>query len=297
MSVLSSPQGTPERVWSLVAGLAAIGGECDRQTFDALLNPGYKKDDLVVRAKDTLAANAHGAASSLGLIPAGREKAKLAPGLDLADMSAFADHVHDHLSSLNSGATDSAILEAYAWVAAESDKQGGLGWVYEMGRVQFADRANAALVGADEDGHMMNPTKVVAWRRWLAFLGLGVSIPIPNAPDFPSPTARLGRELQRTGLSSRVEMPAGQFLELLAARMPYLDSGRLYVQACQRIGHKPSGRRLSPLLSNALRELHDEGTLNFRLTGDASTHVRLAEDFAHAFSAFTAVGLLPATVP
>ena len=68
MSVLSSPQGTPERVWSLVAGLVALGGETDRETFDALLNPGYVKDGEQVRAKDTLAANALGAASSLGVV-------------------------------------------------------------------------------------------------------------------------------------------------------------------------------------------------------------------------------------
>jgi hypothetical protein len=67
VTVLGSPQGTPERVWSLVAGLAALGGETDRQTFDALLNPGYMKDGVSVRANDILAANALGAASSLGL--------------------------------------------------------------------------------------------------------------------------------------------------------------------------------------------------------------------------------------
>ena len=83
MSVLSSPQGTPERVWSLVAGLSALGGECDRQTFDSLLNPGFMKDGVLVRAKDSLAADALGAASSLGLIKAGREMAALIPGINL----------------------------------------------------------------------------------------------------------------------------------------------------------------------------------------------------------------------
>ena len=105
-SVLSSPQGTPERVWSLVAGLIALGGECDRPTFEALLNPGYVKDGVLVRAKDTLAGDALGAASSLGLVKAGPDKAVLTSGLNLGDAMAFADYVHDRLSSLKSGETE-----------------------------------------------------------------------------------------------------------------------------------------------------------------------------------------------
>ena len=34
MSVLTRPQGVPERVWSLVGGLSALGGTTDRATLD-----------------------------------------------------------------------------------------------------------------------------------------------------------------------------------------------------------------------------------------------------------------------
>jgi hypothetical protein len=187
-------------------------------------------------------------------------------------------------------------LDAYSWLAAESDRQRGLGWIYDLGREQFADDANAALVGEDDDGRLMNTTKVVAWRRWLAFIGLGVPIPIPNTVDFPTPTARLARELERAGISPGTVMPAEQFLTLLAGRMPYLDRGRLFAQACQRIGHRPSGQRLSPLLSVALRDLHDDGILRLTLSGDASTHIQLAEDPATSVDAFTAVIIFPVEV-
>jgi hypothetical protein len=293
MTVLSSPQGTPERVWSLVAGLAALGGKTDRQTFDALLNPGYVKDGVAVRANDTLAANALGAASSLGLVEASRDTARLAAGVDLHDSPDFADYVHDRLSSLKSGEPDSAILDAYSWLGAESDRKAGLGWIFDLGREQFADDANAALVGQDEDGRLMNTTKVVAWRRWLTFIGLGIPLPIANMPDFPSPTARIARELRRAGIEPGAVMPAEQFLTTLASRMPYLDRGLLFTQACQRIGHAPSSRRLSPLLSVALRDLHDDETIRLLLSGDASTHVRLAEDAAHSIDAFTSVSIFP----
>lgn len=290
MSVLSSPQGTPERVWSLVAGLSALGGECEREVFDALLNPGYTREGSLVQAKDTLAGNALGAASSLGLIEAGREKATLAAGLEFADSTALADFVHDRLSLLKTGETDSPILEAYAWLAAESDRKGGIGWIFELGREQFADAANTALVGEDDDGRLMNTTKVVAWRRWLLFLGLGTQLPVSNVPDFPSPTARLLRELERAN-SLGTSMPAEQFLTVLSSRMPYLDRGRLFIQACERIGHTPSHRRLSPFLSIALRDLHEEGALKLNLSGDASSHVQLAQDPAHGIDAFTSVNI------
>jgi hypothetical protein len=297
MSVLSSPQGTPERVWSLIAGLVAIGSECDRETFDALLNPGYQKDGAEVRANKVLAANAVGAATSLGLVQAGREKVTLTTDRNLDGVSEFAEYVHDHLSSLKSGETDSAILEAYAWLVAKSHQQGQLDWIYTSGRDEFADMANAALVGEDDDGRLINTTKVVAWRRWLTFLGLGVTLPLPstNKPDYPTPTARLVRELNRAGISPNTVMSAEQFISLVAGRMPYLDRGRLFTQACQRIGHTPSGRRVSPLLSLALRDLHDDKVLGLILSGDASTHLQLTpEDPAHSFNAFTAVNIFPA---
>jgi len=180
--------------------VAGCSGECDREIFDALLNPGYLKDGEEVRANKTLAANAVGAATSLGLVEAGRDKATLTAGRNLVDASDFADYVHDHLSSLKSGETDSAILDAYAWLAAESHRQGQLEWIYDLGREEFADKANAALVGEEDDGRLMNTTKVVAWRRWLAFLGLGVALPLPNTPDFPTTGGERPRWFQHSRL-------------------------------------------------------------------------------------------------
>lgn len=292
MSVLSNPQGTPERVWSLVAGLAALGGSSERAAYDSLLNPGFSRDGIEIRAKDSLSGNAHGAALSLKLVEAGRDRAALLiePPLNFA---AFADHVHDRLVGLSSGETDAPILDAFAWIAAESDRRGGLDWIYQTGREEFADLANGALVGEDDDGRIMNPTKVVAWRRWLSFLGLGVALPFERTPDFPSPADRVSRELRRAALAANTSLSAGEFVSLIAARMPYLDRGRLFNQACARIGHVPTTGRLSPLLSIALRDLHDEGAISLRPSGDAAERLRLSEDSAHAIDAFSTVICFP----
>lgn len=293
MSVLARPQGLPDRVWSLVAGLNALGGRTDRATFEALINPGFTRDNVFIQTKAELARDTLGAASSLGLVDYDRNEATLKEGLGFASADDLADHLHDHLSSLAPSDTNAVMLEAYAWVAAESDRQGDLGWIYDWGRDEFADKANEALVGEDEDGHPMNQYKAVAWRRWLHFMGLGVPLPIAGIPDFPSPAARISRELARMELPFDQEIPAGSFLAGLAERMPYLDGGRLFVQACQRMQHNPRPNALSPLYSAALRDLHDNGTLVLRPRGDASGATRLTEDDSHLIQTFNLV-IVPA---
>ena len=194
--------------------------------------------------------------------------------------------------ALEGSAADVVILEAFAWLVAESDRSGGLEWIYQSGRDEFADKANTGLSGKE-----MNTTKLVAWRRWLAFLGLGVAMPNDrNAPDFPSPATRIARELARADLTAGTSLLAGDFLELLGQRMPYLDRGRLFIQACQRIGHTATRGRLSPLVSVALRDLHDDHTLRLVPSGDAAERVRLSEDIAHAIDAFTTVIVFPGEI-
>jgi len=288
MTLLSSPQGTPERVWSLVAGLSALGGTLQRVTYDGLLNPGFERDGEEVKAKASLAADAHNAALSLNLVESSRDQVMLSVSAP-QDFASFADLVHDRLVALEGGDADTTILEGFAWIVAESDRQGGLEWIYQSGRDEFADKANAGLLGKE-----MNTTKAVAWRRWLTFMGLGITMPHDrNAPDFPSPAARIARELGRAGFVTGAKLPAREFLELLSQRMPYLDRGRLFLQACQRIGYVSTSGRLSPLLSAALRDLHDDHTLQLVPSGDAAERVRLSEDSAHTIDAFTTVILFP----
>ena len=288
MTLLSSPQGTPERVWSLVAGLSSLGGTLHRADYDGLLNPGFERDGNEVKAKPTLAADAHNAALSLNLVESSRDQVTLSV-TPPEDFMGFADLVHDRLVALESGGADSTILEGFAWIVAETDRQGGLEWIYQSGRDEFADKANEGLAGKE-----MNTTKAVAWRRWLMFIGLGVAMPHDrNAPDYPSPAARIARELERSGLVSGAKLPASEFLKLLTQRMPYLDRGRLFLQACQRMGHVSTSGRLSPLLSAALRDLHDDHTLHLVPSGDAAERVRLSEDSAHTIDAFTTVIVFP----
>jgi hypothetical protein len=286
MSVLSSPQGTPERVWSLLAGLAALGGTCKRDTFDALLNPGFIRNGDEIKAETSLASNARAAATSLGFIS--NEKDSQALKVELpATLIGFADLVHDRLVELDSNHVDSVLLEAYAVMIAKSDQLSETSWIYQVTRDDYLELLNQGL-GRRE----MNPTKEVAWRRWLAFLGLSVPVPT-STPNFPSPAARILRELQRADIQPKSKKPAKEFVSFLAERMPYLDGGPLFAEACRQLEHKPEVGRLSPLLSVALRDLNDDGSIKLIPIGDSGERMRLSEDISHRIDAFSIVEFFP----
>ena len=284
MSVLARPQGYPERVWALVAGLAALGGRTDRDGFKALLNPGFARNGGLVQANPDLANDALGAASSLGLVDLDRNEAALPVSVEPASVesvSALADHLHDRLANLPAGDTNAVILDTYAWIVAESDRRGDSGWIYDLDSKALADQASVALA-EDEDGRPMNSTKLPAWRRWLLFMGLCIPFPSATSPELLlSPTPRIAREIRRAGLQVGVEILGADFLAALAARMPYLDGGALFMEACRRIGHVPRPRGVSPLLSAALRDLHDEGVIALRARGDAADGLRLVDEPSH----------------
>lgn len=290
MSLLSSPQGTPERIWSLIGGLAALGGSASRADYDALLNPGYVRDGMDVQAKDTLAGDSHSAIKSLAITEVADGKINLTIDPPLT-AQVFADQIHDLLLS-PANDSDAVVLEAYASLLTACDAKGGAEWIFETGRPDQANALNEGLAGGS--GNEMNATKMASWQRWLAFLGLGTTTPlVQDSSDFPSPARRIARELERAGLAKGASLSANDFAALLAQRMPYLDGGRLFVQACQRRGHSPTPGRLSPLVSAALRDLHDSQTIRLVPTGDAAGVLRLTEDDTHPISAFATAVIFP----
>lgn len=291
MSLLSSPQGTPDRIWSLIGGLAALGGSASRGDYGALLNPGYVRDGSEVQAKDTLAGDTHSAIKSLNITETssgGEIKLTIDPP---TSAQIFSDQIHDLLLS-PANDSDAVILEAYASLLVACDALGNAEWIYETGRAEQANVLNEALEGGS--GSAMNATKMASWQRWLFFLGLGTTVPlVQETADFPSPARRVARELERAGLANGTRLPASEFAALLAQRMPYLDGGKLFAQACQRRGHSPTAGRFSPLVSAALRDLHDGQLIRLVPTGDAANRLRLTEDPAHPINAFTTAIIFP----
>ena len=269
-----------------MAGLATFGA-LSRLELESLLNPGFLKPGLDP-VKTVNIRQVIGAASSLGALEGDRASAMTDLQATALTQVEMADWTHDMLCGLGPDHKDAVILETYAWLAARSDHAGSMAWMHEMNADTFADAAVEGLVGVDDDGDVrMNKSKVVAWRRWLVFLGLATPLPSPLLPQ-PSPATRLRREFIRAGAAGTT-IAGQEFMALIAERLPYLDRGRLFLQACERLGRPPSPQRLSPMLSIALRDLEDEGSLAMTQLGDASGIIELAEDPAHLTKGFLSV--------
>lgn len=282
MSLLSATQGAPDRVWALVCALRSAGGVAPRAFADDWLNPGFERRETLVQEKPEAAAQTVYAAASLGAVATDDGQLTVASDCPVREAE-FRDWTHDRLAALDSGEKDAVVLETYAWMAAESDRQGSTRWMQEWTRDRFADEADKALPeGADDDGQRrVNTTKMPALRRWLEYVGLMTSLPLPNALPQAAPTARLIRELRRDGAPTGQEIAAAEFLARLARRCPYLDGGRMFEAAARRIGHRPEPRRLSPLLTAALHDLDDAGLLSLGVRGDSGDVYRMAPNQPH----------------
>lgn len=293
MSLLSSTQGTPERVWSLISLLAASGGRLERATAADCLNPGFTENTIQVAEKPSAFSQTLGAATSLGVVEAVHTDLQLDPACPTDSYAAFCDWVHARLISLDSTEKDAVVLETFAWVAVETDRQGSCNWLHDATNDAFADAADKALPpGDDDDGdRRINTVKLAAWRRWLLSLGLAVPLTIVGAAAHPLVDSRVARVVRSLEGQAGQDLSADAFLALLAPRLPYLDGGRMFLEAARRVGHALAPRRLSPILSATLRNLHDDGLIEMQLQGDAGNLMHLHQDRTHKVASFNSVVL------
>lgn len=277
MSLLSATQGTPERVLSAVQLLAAHGGTMPRADLIAWLNPNFLRSDQERAAPATAAEQTLSAASSLGLMTQTGGTYALAEDGDLASLDALADRTHDHLIAAADDHADSVLMQAFAHVARQTDHAQGVGWLQLSNKV-FADLIQTKLPprrGADAEKLLFNETKVSHFWRWMMFVGLATNLPDIN---YPYVAERLARELRRSGLPRGQEIPVRDVLATIAQRMPYLDGGSHFTAAADRLELPAAGRALSPLLSTALRDLHEDSVLVLGVRRDAPNIVSLADD-------------------
>lgn len=286
MSLLTDTQGTPERVWSAISAVAAEGGSLKRDDLWRWLNPPFVNGGHPRPSDVSAPKQAVGAAASLGLLSQEGGVYALTSALP-PHYAGFSDLVHDRLVAVGPDDPDYLVLEVFAWIGFEVDRLGP-----EYPATNFADAADHALKdpSVGDEARRFNSTKLAAWRRWVRFLGLAVSL--PSGPGFyPCVTERVGRELRRSGLATGVPLPANDVLNALALRMPYLDRGVLRTSVAARAGVANDASRVSRLLSSGLRDLHDEGRLILHSRGDAASYVTLFPDSFHGVQSVLAVTL------
>lgn len=279
MSLLSSTSGTPERVWSVVRLLDAHNGSLPRNELISWLSPPFRVGSLPRTVTGEPDGQATGAASSLELISSDAGAYHLTSPL-CPTFEDFANQVHSRLLATPEGHPDYIVLEAFAWLVIETEREGTTSWI-KMSNNLFADKVEAAIGSDDasEGGRRFNTSKLAAWRRWVSFVGLGTEL--ADVPFYPYVTERLEYELRNSGLPVNTAIGAQELLKVIAQRMPYLDGGAIFNRVCSEVKFEMPPRQISRILSTALRDLADDGVISIGMLGDSADLYTLAPDGLH----------------
>lgn len=299
MSLLSDTQGSADRIWSLLRLVDALGGTLQRDEALKWLAPPFGTDPaLAPSAQDSAVKQTVRAAASLGLVRTTPSTIELVGGRESAQLDDFAEAVHQRLCALSPEEADYVVLEAYAAVVVLTEKYGGTQWLRTRTASQLANTELAEILRTDPDAERrFNSTKFPHWVRWLTFLGLGIPQTVSGGQTtafYPTATERLQRALGQlvSEANEPLDLDVATFLARLGQFMPYLDGGVMFNELCQRARLAPMERRLSRVLSNALRDLHDDERLKLITVGDSASMYRLAKE-PHPVMAITAIRLFP----
>lgn len=282
MSLLSDTNYSPQRIYALLRLLEAQDGQLGFDSIRTWLKPTLRGVDQKGSEENTNIRQLLGATASLGLIGSPSQNQYRLTAPVPTTIEAFADAVHDRLVALDLDHADSIVLEAYAAMVVLTEAEQGTSWL-DVNAKDRAAKINKAVRAADadeedEEKNRFNATKFSPWKRWMIFLGLGVSM--PRSDFYPYPAQRLEREIARLGseqsLPITLEMEA--FLARVAERMPYLDGGRLFLASVDCVRLPPLGRRVSRVLSGTLRDLHDDKRLVLDAIGDAKEIYALTQE-------------------
>jgi len=289
MSLLSDTQGSPERVWSLLNLLAAHGGELNRDEVIQWLVPNIRrvsggKPIQNPPPNPSAAKQTIGAATSLKLVATGTDSVQLSIPDVPSTLEAFGDLVHARLLETSTDDPDYLILQVFAWFVVQCELSAGTEWIVKLSRDQLADKVVKDLQGSETGGDpIFNSTKYPFWRNWACFVGLGIDAPATLPSFFPYIYTRLAREVRRLGttLGFDTELDPNTFLNALAPQMPYIDGGVLFNSIASSLRMRTKTAQLSIVLSNGIRELHDDGVVTVKAPGDASDTIQLAPDPGH----------------
>lgn len=273
MSLLTATQGTPGRVYALLRLLQEAGEALPTDSIAGWLVPrNVIEREEVPRPKEALEQTIS-AARSLCLIS---ESSPVSLSIQVPDtIEAFADLAHGQLCSLPAEDANAVVLKVYAWFVIRAEQDPGS--LHRPGREALVAEIDGAFPRSEgEDARTFNPTKFVPWARWASFLGLGSEL--PNTPFFPYPAERILRELRAIAAERGFdcELDFREVREQLSTRMSYLDGGEFFLEMAQRVGFR--ARTLSRVLSNALRDLHQEGQIQLTALGDSAERVPFAPD-------------------
>jgi len=285
MSILSSPQGRPERVYSLYRARTVVSPEITNVLMRPFLSPGFESDGETIIMKQELLADVFGAAQVFDL----PEMATQTREFPLSYEN-FLDRLHSKLASLDANHIESVLLRSFAFFVVKSEREGNTSWLDEN-RQGIEDQITSALSSISDDSIAMNSTKFTAWRKWMVALGLMVPNPRAKSLEILDVSGRLERELRGPSFENVGVMSAKDFLGRVARTMPYLDGGVMYNELSQSLSVTPRQGVVSRVLSYALQDLHTDRVLSLSLQGDGAGSYQLKGDDLHERQSFMEVDL------
>jgi hypothetical protein len=292
MSLLSTPTARPDRVFSLVSLVRALGGRVTASDAKEWLAPAYRTAESTPPKDGDRVREVFRVARDLKLLDADQNDWVSQCELP-ATRRAFAHHVHAHLCGLESDDPDAVLLRAYAWCVAYAEAN-GTSTVLSRTAKELVREIAAALGRSNEQDEdpLFNSTKWPAWKDWMVFLGLGWN-DLPGTSGFLlDPSRRIEEEILALTLSDS-RLDAKSFVVGIAKTFPYLDNGTLFEAACSTGLARPPKGQLSRVLSQAIRALQDEGILRCEMVGDARDGVALFPDPLSSTNAFSHIQQFP----
>ncbi|KIG17584.1 hypothetical protein DB30_03065 [Enhygromyxa salina] len=209
-------------------------------------------------------------------------------------MEAFLDLVHARLCDPQNEADD-VLFRAYACVVLETERTGNTDWLAQSSAA-IATSINRILAHGESGAQrVFNNTKAPAWRAWMVALGLAIEGGNTLPYLFPQPAQRLIRELPAIADAHGrgVEIPAATFMAEMGRRMPYLDGGQVYARVAAQFAEVHSWRLragwVTTVVSEALRDLHDEGTIELVARADAADALSLHREIGSSLRSFVGV--------
>ena len=286
MSLLSTPTGRPDRVFSLISLVRAMGGRVKVAEAKEWLAPTYRTAESAPPRDGERVREVFRVARDLNLLDA--DQNDWVSKCDLpATRRVFGIHVHAHLRSLAPDDPDAVLLRAYAWCVAYAETHGTAA-VLNKAAGELAREIAAGLGRNKEESEdiAFNTTKLSAWKDWMEFLGLGWN-DLPGAGGFLiDPSRRIEEEVLTFTLSDS-RLDAKSFLAAVATTLPYLDGGALFEEACSTVLVRPPKGQLSRVLSQAIRALQENEILRCDMVGDAKNGIGLFPDPLSSINAFS----------
>lgn len=126
-----------------------------------------------------------------------------------------------------------------------------------------------------------NSTRWAGFKAWASFVGFGWISAVPDSKTLiVDPRLAVQDELDIIFADSR-ELPAENFFQILAERLPVIDGGRYRLEVEARISSetwkKPKPEEISTSLTRALIQLNETGIIALASKGDADKKILLGQ--------------------